>query len=257
MEQIGESEFHMNLKNAFNAIPKNIRDSLHLKKDSLFGNPDNAFKGDLLKDMRAKLNKMTDSTEVITYLTKSSKFEDVLDVEMIRKNLKQNAKSDEINMFSMFQSGTQLKGSIYDNGSLHSFWLNNAQRNLISLFFELPDKEIKKGDVWSLKGLNYIQYGNTFNCNKAKKVNEVKLIDIIKRNGETIALIEYNIYEYVDGNIDLIGHKTPSSMSVRFWAKGKFSVEKGKWISYNGLLSIESTGMMNSKSKQKLELIEK
>ena len=261
MEQIGEAEFNMDFKKtfgkAFNVITKKLKDSTNIKNDSIKDDFDNLFKGDLFKEIKSELNKINDNTELITYLTKSSNFEKVVDIEMIRKNLKESDSIDKKNMFSIVKSGTQLKGSIYENGSLHSFWLNNAQRNLISLFYELPDKEIKKGDVWSLKYLNYIQYGNIFYCDKAEKKNQVKLVDIIKENGETIALIEYDIYEFADGNIDLFGNKTHSNMKMKYNAKGEFSINKGKWISYKGLLSIETNGMMSSKTKQKFELIEK
>ena len=261
MEQIGEAEFNMDFEKTFgkvfNVITKKLKDSTNIKNDRIKNGFENLFKGDLFKEMKSELSKINDNTELITYLTKSSNFEKVVDIEMIRKNLRENDSIDKKNMFSMVKSGTQLKGSIYENGSLHSFWLNNAQRNLISLFFELPDKEIKKGDVWSLKYLNYIQYGNIFYCDKAEKINEVKLVDIRKENGETIALIEYDIYEFADGNIDLFGNKTPSNMKMKYNAIGEFSINKGKWISYKGLLSIETNGMISSKSKQKFELIEK
>lgn len=260
MEQVGEAEFNMDFEktfgNIFSDISKKIIDSTSVKKDSAKNDLNNLFKGDLFKKMKSEFNKINNKTELITYLTKSPNFENVIDVEMIRKNLIKNDSIDEKSLFSMIKSGTQLKGSIYENGSLHSFWLNNAQRNLISLFYELPAKEIKKGDVWSLKNLNYIQYNNIFNCNKAEKKNEVKLVDLIKKNRETIALIEYNIYEYVDGNIIFFGNKTPSNMKMKYNAKGEFSIDKGKWVSYKGFLSIETNGMISSKSKQKFELIE-
>ena len=261
MEQIGEAEFNMDFAKTFgkvlNIVSKNLKDSTDIKNDSIKNGFDNLFEGDIFKEMKSEIKKINDNTELTTYLTKSLNFEKVVDIEMKRKSLKENDSVDKKNMYSMLKSGTQFKGSIYENGSLHSFWLNNAQRNIMSLFFELPTKQIKKGDIWSLKYLNYIQYGNIFYCDKAEKKNEVKLVDLIKENGETVALIEYDIYEFADGNIDFFGNKTPSNMKMKYNAKGKFSINKGKWISYKGFLSIETNGMMSSKSKQKFELIEK
>lgn len=257
MDQIGDAEFDMDYKKTFGIFFRdNIKDSTIVKNDSIKKGFD-LFEGDMFKKMKSELNKINESTELITYLTKSSNFENIIDVEMVRKNLKENDSIDKKGILSMVKSGTQLKGSIYNNGSLHSFWLNNAQRNLMSLFYELPIKEIEKGDVWSLKNLNYIQYGNIFFCDKAEKKNEVKLTDLVDRNGEKIAIIEYDIYEFADGNIDFFGNRTPSNMKIRYNAKGEFSIDKGKWILYKGFLSIEINGMMSSKSKQKFELIEK
>ena len=261
MEEIGETEFNMDFEKTFgdilNILSKKLIDSTDINNDSIKTGLNNLLKGNLFKKALSELNKINDNTELITYLTKSPKLENVVDVEMIRTGLKQTDSIDKKNIFSIMKSGTQLKGSIYENGSLHSFWLNNSQRNLVSLFFELPDKEIKKGDVWSLKNLNFIQYGNIFFCNKAEKKNKVKLVDIKKENGETIALIEYDIYEFVDGNINMFDNKTPSNIEVKYKAKAEFSINKGKWISYKGFLSIEANGMINSKSKQIFELIEK
>ena len=255
MEQIGDAEFDVNFGkifgNVFDSISKKVIDSTNSNKDSIT-NLNNPFNGDFFKKLRSELSNI----ELTTYLTKSSNFKNVIDIEMVKKSLKEIDSTHNKDIFSLGNSGTQLKGSIYVDGSLHSFWLNNTQKNVISLFYELPTKEVKKGDVWSLKYLNYIQYGNVFYCDNAERKNEVKLVDLIKRNGETIALIEYDIYESVDGNIDFFGNKSPSSMKIKYNARGEFSVDSGKWISYKGLLSIETKGVMSSKSKQKFELIE-
>lgn len=256
MELVEESEFNIDFKNTFGTL-LSLKDSVNPKKDSVKGNFNDFFNNDFFKEMKSKLNKINDSTELVTYLTKSSNFEKVIDIEMVRENLIEIDSIDKENIYSIMKSGTQLKGSIYENGSLHSFWLNNAQRNLISLFFELPSKEIKKGDVWKLEYLNYIQFGNIFHCDYTEKKNEVKLLDIIEEDGKKIALIEYDIYEFADGEIDFFENKTPTNMKIKYNAISKFSINEGKWISYKGFLSTESNGMFNSKSKQKFELIEK
>jgi hypothetical protein len=257
IKTIDDIEFDIDFKNTFGKIvtdsASKMNDNPKVKNDSTKNELNSLIEGDLFKDMKSKIEDINNNTELVTVLTESSFFENIIDIEMIRYNLKPNDSLEYKNIFS----GTQLKGTIYKDGSLHSFWLNNAQRNLISLFYELPIKEIKKGDVWGLKHLNYVQYNNVFYCNNAKKKNEVTLVDVIKRNGETIALIEYDIYEFVEGNLDLFGNKTRSNMKMEYKAKGEFSIEKGKWISYTGFLSIETIGMMSSKSKQKFELIEK
>ena len=232
---------------------KFVPDSISIAKtDSLPSITDSLFNSDIFKELR----EMNQHSDMKTYLAESNVFEGIIDVEMIRREVNENNDSLKKIGFSDMLTGTQLKGTIHPNGSIHSFWLNNAQKNLISLFFELPKMKIKVGDVWSLQNLNYIQYGNIFNCEKAEKTNEVKLTGIRNIDNDKIAIIEYNIHEFVSGKIEFFGSIIPSQMEVSFKAKSEFSVNKGKWVSYFGLLTVKSNGMMNSNSSQKFVLIE-
>jgi hypothetical protein len=155
-----------------------------------------------------------------------------------------------------------LRGSVYKNGSLHSFWMKNNQKNLLSLFFELPNKELKKGDSWILSNVNFIGNDHNFICKKAEKKNQITLTDIRKLNGETIAVIDYNILEYVFGDFNtpaFLGNEAGSKkteMKFIYKAQAEFSVEKGKWISYNGIMSLDASGALNSVQKKKFALIE-
>lgn len=256
MEPVEEDEFKVDFEGAFGKIFDSLVssiDSTERFNDSTKTDVDKLLNY-FYKSFNEQLKESKDSTETITYLAPSSNTRGVIDIEMVRKRLNEND-SVKKSFFAFMPLGTILRGSIYENGALHSFWLNNGQRNLISMFFELPSKKVKKGDVWRLKYLNFIQYGNIFYCNKSVKKNEVKLMDLIKRNGETIAIIKYDIYEYVEGNIDVFGNLSPSKTEVKYNAVGEFSVDNGRWISYKGLLSISNEGFMNSNSKQKFELI--
>ncbi len=189
MEPVEEDEFKVDYEGVFGKIFDTLVsgiDSTEIPNDSTkrdVGKLLNYF----YKSFNAQLKESKDSTETITYLAPSSNTRGVIDIEMVRKRLNEND-SIKRSVFALMPLGTILKGSIYENGTLHSFWLNNGQRNLISIFFELPSKKVKKGDVWHLKYLNFIQYGNIFYCNKSIKKNEVKLLDLIKRNDETIAI---------------------------------------------------------------------
>ncbi len=255
MNQIGDSEFNFNFKEVFGNVLNNISDSIPIKKDSLSKNLNELDGNEIFK----KVLEASKKVKLETRLFQSQKFVDIIDIEMSRTPI-ENIKGDSTeikDVFPIMTEGIQLKGSIFEDGSIHSFWLNNSQRNLISLYFELPKKPVKIGDKWTLKDLNYIQYGNIFICDEAEKRHEVTLLDIKEQDGDKIAVIEYDIYEYVLGKIDFMGSVIPSRMEVMYKAKTEFSVNRGKWISYNGFLSIDSEGMMSSKSKQEFKLIEK
>ena len=45
-------------------------------------------------------------------------------------------------------------------------------------------------------------------------------------------------------------------MKFIYKAQAEFSVDKGKWVSYNGIMSLNASGFMNSVQKKKFALIE-
>jgi len=49
--------------------------------------------------------------------------------------------------------------------------------------------------------------------------------------------------------------KIESALSMSFNGIAEFSVNKGRWINYNGILETTQKGMMSGSSKQKLALI--
>ncbi len=230
MNDIGESTFEAN----FGGLFDKLRDSTKSSQ----------------KEFMNKLKGMYENTSLKTVLTRSKDFQGVFDIEMIADDKKEK---------NSFLQGTVLRGSMYENGTLHSFWLKNAQKNLISLLFELPGKPLKKGDSWTLDNVNFIGNDQNFVCRKASKTNKITLSDILLRNGETIAIIDYDIYEYVSGEFSmaLLDKKSePTTMEFIYRGQAEFSVEKGKWVTYNGIMSLDATGIMTSKQKQQFALIE-
>jgi len=94
----------------------------------------------------------------------------------------------------------------------------------------------------------------------AYRVNEVTLIDLKESDGERIAVLQYNIKEFVTGsfNSPFSDGAVTKNMEMTHRAIGEFSVDKGRWISYNGVMSVVSGGLMdnNSKNNMSLKLIE-
>lgn len=209
-------------------------------------------------------------TNLFTRLTESQDFEEVIDVEMIAvpKNTAEPDDGDEEEegimkkmARSMFK-GTMLRGSVKKTGGLNSFWVQSRQKNLISLFFELPEKSLEIGAVWTLDNVNFIGNDHNFICRKAEKRNEVTLVDLKRSKEETIAVINYDIFEYVSGDFTspvFLGNgagKKETTMKFVYKAQAEFSVEKGKWISYNGVMALDASGVMESSQRQKFSLIE-
>ena len=244
MTEIGESTFEMD----FGGLFGDLNDSSKTSQNDFF------------KKFKDEFN----NTNLITFLSNSSDFKNVIDIEMVTEDKEKNEdeESDKQKMMSSMMKGTMLRGSVYSNGSLHSFWMKSNQKNLLSLFFELPNKELTKGDTWTLSNVNFIGNDQNFICKKAEKRNIITLTDIKKLNGETIAVIDYDILEYVSGDFNTpaffgneAGNKK-TEMKFIYKAQAEFSVEKGKWISYNGIMSLDASGALNSVQKKKFALIE-
>ncbi len=254
MEQIDSNYFEAN----FDTFFKQIADSTSKKETKE------------VKDIFKEVNKAIGNTQYAVRMFKSEKghieiemftinkehpltFEDSLDVDNdIKNSITQH--------FQEFLTGVVLRGSVNEDGTIHSFWLKRAQKNLIAVFFELPGKPIKLGDTWKIS-TNFIGNDQNFICDSSFFKNEVKLIDIRKIKGETVAVIKYDVQEYVDGTFNMpsmFGESGASSSMMNFEYKGiaEFSIERGKWVSFEGLMSLNSTGIMSSKQKVKYSLIE-
>lgn len=250
MTPIGESSFKMNFGELFDKIT----DKENTEMEN-FG-----------KTFFKKLKDFNNNTNLITILTKSENFDDVINIEMIAEEKEKSNDDDKDSMSQMMHSilkGTMLRGSVYSNGSLHSFWMKSRQKNLLSLFFELPNKSIKKGDSWTLHNVNFIGNDQNFICKECEKKNTITLIDIKHIDAETIAVIDYDIVEYVSGDFNMpafMGNKASkkkTTMKFIYKARAEFSIDKGKWISYNGIMALNASGALNSVQKQKFALIER
>jgi hypothetical protein len=99
-----------------------------------------------------------------------------------------------------------------------------------------------------------------FTCDSSSKTNEVTLIGIKKENGDTIAVLKYNISEYVHGNFympSFSGNGQEKSTMMDFSYKGiaEFSVEKGRWIKYDGIMNLSAEGAIVSQKKERYALL--
>lgn len=138
-----------------------------------------------------------------------------------------------------------LRGVIYDSGDIQSFYVQNNQKNLIALFFQLPDKPVKVGDSWSMN-TNLISMDQNFVCDSSYKKNQATLVNVTRKNNETIAVIKYDIIEFVSGEMStpFFGHSPiKTTMKYEYDVTAEFSIEKGKWVLYNAIESMSSTGL--------------
>jgi hypothetical protein len=219
------------------------------------------------KDLFKKLNQSMQNIDFVSTLT--NKGNGIIDIIMttrpkekdkeLSKDTTDSKEDAIVKMMQSINQGVMLRGSVYATGGIHSFWIKSNQKNLIATFFELPMTPVKIGDTWKLD-INLIANDQNFICDSSYKINEVKLIDIKQVKGETIAVIKYNIVEYVNGTFNspsFMGgdEKQKTMMKFTHQAIAEFSVDKGRWISYNGIMSLNATGVMTANKKTKFTLI--
>ena len=201
--------------------------------------------------------------------TLSSKKEGIVDIVMSGKpkassddadpELQIDKQANDKKIMESMMQGVMLRGSVYAAGGIHSFWIKSAQKNLIALLFELPSKPVKIGDKWSID-VDLIANDQNFVCDSSYKINEVTLADIKTINGETIAILKYNIIEYVNGDfitpafMNSKAQKTATMMKFAHQGIAEFSIDKGRWLSYNCIMSIEATGIMTVTKTTKFTL---
>jgi len=218
-----------------------------------------------MRNLMSKINKEIQNYDMATQLTEKRK--GVVNIEMsaIDKDktipeLKGKTMDDSLKnigkLLSKLTTGVRLRGSVYEDGSIESFYTKNDQRNLLSIFFELPAKKVKVGDTWGLD-VHLLSADEYFVCDSAFKRNMVTLIGMENINGEHIATLKYDILEYMHGDFNSpMGQGSQKiMMKMTHQAIARFSIEKGRWVFYEGIMSLSSTGMMTSQTTKKLSLV--
>lgn len=219
------------------------------------------------QELFKQLNKAMQNVDYISTLT--NKGNGIIDIVMAARQKEENKEASKksadstgkamLKLMQVMNQGVVLRGEVYAGGGIHSFWVKSNQKNLVATLFELPSKPVKVGDTWKLD-INLISNDQNFSCDSSYKINEVTLTDIKVMNGETIAVIKYNIAEYVKGTFNTSGFMSDGGakktiMKLTHQAIAEFSVDRGRWISYNGIMSLEASGIMTANKKTKFALL--
>ena len=167
-------------------------------------------------------------------------------------------KNEELEKFTkLMNSQPQLEGVIDSKGEVVSFYLPQSQKNLLALMYELPDHPVQIGDSWHIN-MYCIHMGGGFLAEKAKRINHVELKDItIDDDGNSVAVIDYTHTEIVSGTMlnPMTQKKVPTEMTCSYIGRHEFYLNKGYWKSINGEMSIQSEGVMESKTKQRMAML--
>jgi hypothetical protein len=141
--------------------------------------------------------------------------------------------------------------------------MKNNQKNLLSLLFELPSTKVKVGDKWS-QNVNLIEIDENFICESSNKNNVVSFVKIKKVEDEIIAVLNYDIKEFVSGFYHIENSKIlygkeiedrKIMMNLGFYGYAEFSITKGRWLLFEGFMITEASGASNSKKVTNIRLI--
>jgi hypothetical protein len=239
----------------------------HLNFGRMGGHLDSAFEQHSMDTLFDQMRKSLDRTEYISNL--SAGRQGIVNIIMSAAPatdrattgtaVTDTAKGDMAkfkNLLALMSKGAVLRGAVNADGGIQSFYLKGDQRNLVSLLFELPGKPVNVGDSWSLD-VHMISMDQNFVCDSSYRKNVVTLVDIKKVGGETVAVLRYDVAEYVSGNFTspLAEDPIPTYMKMTHHALASFSVDRGRWISYEAIVAIDSKGFMNTHVLRKISLI--
>ena len=212
------------------------------------GKTDVAFSDDLMpkeRQMVLKLPRQASFTALMKPLSAER-----ISVLMIVDSLDfPGGEKKEPGLLDGFAGTVQLRGEVSRTGRIHSFWLKQEQKNLLSLFFELPGVPVKTGQSWDL-GISLISFDSSFKCESAEKKSRVTFESVRKKGGDTIAVLKYDIFEKLKG--DFGGQKISWEMSFR--GTGHFNITRGKWERMVLVSHTNTSGMFGTDMKQLIML---
>jgi hypothetical protein len=164
-------------------------------------------------------------------------------IDFITKQIKEYKEIKYLDIFNKFIKKAFFKGTLTDNGNLIDEKGHNAFDPKINILFELPEKPVAIGESWSLNIKPPDQSLRNSQIDSIK--NKVTLTEILIENGDSIALIEYQLQ-----SPDKAGN------TLRYSGKGKFNINAGKWIEYTGLLSQKLSGVLPMNHVQRINISE-
>lgn len=205
------------------------------------------------------LQKAADKYDMIVHLSEPKPPVIKLEMTMHQEDTTDQKQTALTNLMKMVTDNVALRGALYEDGTIESFYTKNDQRNLLATLFELPGKPVKVGDSWVLD-VHFISMDQNFTCDTSYRKNQVTLVALKNLGTDTIAVLKYDISEFVSGTFlnpfrENKDEKTKTFMKITHSAVGEFSIKNGRWISYNGVMALHTGGFATSASTKEIRLI--
>lgn len=233
-----------------------------LRFGMMAGLPDSVWQQKAMDSLFDEMRKYLDHTDFFTRL--SAGRGGVIHIEMAVSPETDTARSDTAvnkatrlaSLLTTMNKGAMLRGAVNEDGTMQSFYVKNDQRNLIALLFELPGRPVSVGDTWSID-VHLLSMDQNFTCDSSYRKDVVTLVDVKKAGGETVAVLRYDLAEYVSGSFTspLEEKAIPTYLKMTHRALATFSVDRGRWLSYEAIMTVQSAGVMDSHVVKKISLI--
>ena len=182
----------------------------------------------------------------LKYITKLFKDNNgAIDIEVSASINKSDTSTNVIAALAQINNSVILRGKLSPQGEILSFYYKTTQRNLIATLFELPPYPVKTNDSWSID-TNLLAMDQNYVADSIYQKNNVFLERIIEQDGDKIAVVKYDIEEYISGDfgpafMTLVEETDdPIFMKMTYIATGHFSINKGQWIDYSGTMALDS-----------------
>ena len=226
----------------------------------LMGDSVNADMQNVFKQLSKQAQSMSN---FITYLKEKRK--NIVEIEMHDNNKITAVETDTGKMADAMKGlremmlknsgGVTLRGAVCEDGTIQSFYTKNEQKNILAALFELPGKPVKVGDTWS-PDVHFLSMDENFIPDSSFKKNIVTVINISGSSSEHVVTMSYDIEEYIAGDFKSPFEQAPVKMTMKMTHKAiaNFSIEKGRWLNYEGAMSLFSTGLMGSQTTTKISL---
>ncbi len=196
----------------------------------------------------------------ITIYTILQKKDTLLKLSLVQSiNQKDSLKENKFNHFFQQKKGAKKIGSfnLDPYGKSLDRYCSQKQKNLLHILFQLPKKYVGVGDKWNLD-LKLVTLNGSLIPEKEEYRHQVSLSDIIQKKDTLIAILDYDIFESVEGKATqaFLDKEKDFLYSMEFKGQAQFDISNGKWKSFKGTFTTRNEIITKMHYRQTIELIE-
>ena len=197
---------------------------------------------DLPEEMKEIYESKIEQNQAMQYFSFLEKNGDSIDL-MVKGFRKQQMSQPKYPVKNFIPSeSVYYSGKITPEGTVIDDPRQTGLNYIIAILFGLPEKSLSVGDSWSLDLKN-------FDFTKKSAINSVTLFDVVMRDSNAIAMLEYKIHSRKKSKDMFVG-------TIEYKGTAEFNITKGKWEYLEGSLATTNPLYTELKVNQLIELNE-
>ncbi len=153
-----------------------------------------------------------------------------------------------------------LHSEVTPDGKILPYYVDADEKNLLSLYFQLPGKPVKVGDSWPVDTI-CVRAGSDpaqFVVETSERESQVTFMGVSKTaTDEPVAVLDYHITERLTGKQSipaLAKEPVQGSFDCVGSGQGEFLIEQGRWKNFSFEFVVQTTGLMSSTLTQSFAL---